>query len=339
MSDARHMEAPARSDISFSFGENWLQFLDGIDDIAIGEADRDIELWLGPHIADARIVDIGSGSGLSSLCLHRRGCRHLISFDADPKSVAATSELAKREGDPPNWSIRHGSILDATLVERLGKFDIVHSWGVLHHTGDMWTALANAASLCHEGGHLFISIYAGGPRYAEHLELKRRYNRCDAAGKQKMIERALESVSIKRAKSTRRARGMTVYHDMVDWLGGLPYEVAHVSEILWFCMSRGFQPLRVFEKREGGCSVFLLRRATPDPQASFEWWSVESPEPALRQFQEQLGADIVNHSAPLQAELSRRRANAISLGRWVRRLIVLAYRRISARVILSLKKP
>src|SRR6202022_397244 len=38
-------------------------------------------------------------------------------------------------------------------------YDIVHSWGLLHHTGDMHRAIANAACLVRPGGHLVIAIY------------------------------------------------------------------------------------------------------------------------------------------------------------------------------------
>ncbi len=44
-------------------------------------------------------------------------------------------------------------------MESLGQWDIVYSWGVLHHTGDMWTAMENTCARVAPGGRLFISIY------------------------------------------------------------------------------------------------------------------------------------------------------------------------------------
>ena len=43
-------------------------------------------------------------------------------------------------------------MLDREYLARLGQFDVVYSWGVLHHTGAMWQALENVARLVVGGG-------------------------------------------------------------------------------------------------------------------------------------------------------------------------------------------
>jgi SAM-dependent methyltransferase len=228
----------------------------------------------------------------------------------DPHSVEATKSLAERAGPAKNWEIFEGSILDEALVDRLGTFDIVHSWGVLHHTGNMWQAIDNAIRLCAPNALLFISIYAGGDRYEEHLALKRRFNAADEATKAEMgvllkqwSKRFYNTTSGYSENIIRVNRGMTLYHDVVDWLGGLPYEVAHVSEILLFGINRGLRPLRVLEWGQGGCSVYLFKK---DPnhfmatRESFEWSSYKSDKKEERNLERQLSEDLSRANKTVQ---------------------------------------
>src|ERR1043165_7714359 len=121
--------------ITFSFGQNWRSFVDTISEGSIRSAMSDIERWFGAHgVKDRTILDIGSGSGIHSLCFHLMGAREVLSIDVDPKSVESTSLLRNKAGDPENWKVVHGSILDPDFVRRIKPHEIVYSWGVLHHT-------------------------------------------------------------------------------------------------------------------------------------------------------------------------------------------------------------
>jgi len=144
----------------FAFGENWSAFLYHLDDHRIRRAETSLQAMLGlERLEGFRFLDIGSGSGLFSLAARRLGAE-VTSFDYDPQSVACTAELRRRFGhEDENWRVLRGSVLDKALLARLAKFDIVYSWGVLHHTGAMWDAIANATSMVAPGGLLNIAIY------------------------------------------------------------------------------------------------------------------------------------------------------------------------------------
>ena len=144
----------------FEFGKNWVAFLSVLDDERILTAVESLKMMLEcDDLTGKTFLDIGSGSGLFSLAARRLGAK-VHSFDFDSNSFACTQELRNRYfPNDPNWRVEQGSALDADYIVSLGKFNIVYSWGVLHHTGEMWRALENAVIPTSPGGKLFIAIY------------------------------------------------------------------------------------------------------------------------------------------------------------------------------------
>ena len=263
----------------FEFGDNWLKFVTSLKDEQIAEAQKSLQRLLGrTDLSGLSFLDIGSGSGLSSLVARKLGAR-VTAFDFDPQSVASTQSLHDKyfPGDG-NWTVEQGSILDAALTRRLGTFDIVYSWGVLHHTGAMWPALEQAASMVAPGGILAIALYRKTPLcVAWHFE-KRIYTAAPRAV-QAIIRGIYKAAYLTGIAATGRspgayirdyksARGMNWHRDVHDWLGGYPYESASPEEVRTHLSLLGFTAIRFFERPAGlglfgtGCDESVYRRAS-----------------------------------------------------------------------------
>ena len=113
--------------------------------------------------------------------------------DVDPDAVAATQSVKDRfaytviGADPANWLVTAGSVLDASFLASLGEFDVVYSWGVLHHTGSMWRALDLAAKRCAADCVVFVALYSSSTYDEDDLATKRTYNCMSIAEKQNML--------------------------------------------------------------------------------------------------------------------------------------------------------
>lgn len=261
----------------FEFGANWARFLESLDDRRIAEAELSLRTKLGRDRLDgSTFLDIGSGSGLFSLAARRLGAR-VTSFDFDPKSVACTTELRRRffAGDDA-WQVREGSVLDRDFLGSLGQFDVVYSWGVLHHTGAMRQAIENAATAVRVSGRLFIAIYNYQVYWtAYYTRLKRLYVSLPPVMRPlvsgpfiagQIVKGALVDLVFFRDPSRRyrekvKDRGMSVWHDWIDWIGGYPFEAAKPEEIFSLLHARGFHLDHLTTCGGGlGCNQFVFTR-------------------------------------------------------------------------------
>jgi 2-polyprenyl-6-hydroxyphenyl methylase/3-demethylubiquinone-9 3-methyltransferase len=262
----------------FEFGANWAAFLNRLTPKRIEDAEQSLKHMLEVDRLDGKtFIDIGSGSGLFSLAARKLGAR-VTSFDFDPESVACTAELKRRYYfDDPEWTIFQGSILDRESLGPLGTFDVVYSWGVLHHTGKLWQALENAVSLVAPDGLLFIAIYNDQGRASRlWTQVKKAYVNSPGALRWAVLLPAfirLWGPSTVRDMFRGRpfhswrtygqgARGMDAWRDVVDWVGGYPFEVARPEQIFDFCRARGFE-LRKLKTCAGGhgCNEFVFIRS------------------------------------------------------------------------------
>ena len=262
----------------FEFGKNWSDFLRRLTPERIERAKSSLREMLGRERLDGLdFLDIGCGSGVFSLAAHELGAR-VHSFDYDPYSVGCAAQLRTRAGASEDaWRVEEGSALDAEYVRSLGEFDIVYSWGVLHHTGEMWRALENAALAVKPGGLLFIAIYNDcGNESVAWVRRKKRYNELPRWLRPLYAVAAIAPYEVRAAAGSvvrgrpheyvrtwtryQANRGMSRWHDILDWVGGYPYEYASTDALVDFYRKLGFEPVRLKPTKGLGCNELVLRR-------------------------------------------------------------------------------
>jgi 2-polyprenyl-6-hydroxyphenyl methylase/3-demethylubiquinone-9 3-methyltransferase len=264
----------------FSFGENWAQYAQKIDERRIEEAERSLIRLLGGRewIEGKTFLDIGCGSGLFSLAAVRLGCKRLLAVDLDPNSVETTRRTLERYAPAgANWDCKRISVFDLDPAH-VGTFEVVYSWGVLHHTGAMYKAIEKASTVVATKGTLALALYGKTPFCGLWRIEKRIYSR-SPKWVQRVIEHvyhvavaarlALKGESLKKRRETYfQQRGMDMYHDTRDWLGGYPYESISPHEAMTFLHKLGFAPIRSFVSPcigllGAGCDEYSFTKSLP----------------------------------------------------------------------------
>ncbi len=256
----------------YGFGRNWQDYLaNAFDEQALVQSRRHLLAMLGrDDLHGLSVLDLGCGSGIHALAAWDAGARPVVAIDYDDDSVAACRSLRASRGDPPGWQIMRGDVLDPTFMRTLAPADIVYSWGVLHHTGDLWPALEAARAKMARGGLLYVALYAAEvfsvPGLDHWLALKEHYNRAGKLGRLVMelayIWRHFMGSRLgnwpalrRRAARYRRNRGMSLWYDVRDWLGGWPMQFCTMGEVDQALRPHGLE-LRRFDFG-GGCTEYV----------------------------------------------------------------------------------
>jgi 2-polyprenyl-6-hydroxyphenyl methylase/3-demethylubiquinone-9 3-methyltransferase len=260
----------------FGFGKNWSRFVRGsFSNQRVEIAKTHILKFLGrTDLVGLDLLDIGCGSGLHSLAAFRAGARRIRSFDYDLDSVATTRRLWCHAGEPSNWSVEHGDVLDDAYIASLGQWPFVYSWGVLHHTGEVWRAIENAQKTVGPAGLFYVALYSADVQspaeQAFWLAKKQEYNRSDSFGQRRMAawyiwhymmgsNWAKAPYVLMRMIQHRYKRGMSLLTDIHDWLGGWPMEYTHDQQVVDLLeRERGFKLVNVATGQ--ACTEFLFER-------------------------------------------------------------------------------
>jgi SAM-dependent methyltransferase len=262
----------------FSFGKNWEQFLQHVTPDQIQKAQDYLQWFVWKHldIAGKTLIDIGCGSGIMSLAYIMLGAKKVLSIDVDTASIGCAKSLREKYNiSSEKRDIQTCSILDKEGIEILGKFDIVYSWGVIHHSWDMWRWLANTLSLTHQWSYLYIALYNTCTRLAEWtstfwVTLKKIYSKHKRT--RYIIKPIYTSYLILWLLATGRNpvryisayksfRGMNFFTDIEDRLGWYPYEHATYDAIVSYYSSKWYDLSAWIEVRSIWCNEFLFKKS------------------------------------------------------------------------------
>ena len=270
------MENLKQAESHFAFGKNWASYAELIEERHIEEAKKGLlKLIPAKEFKGRSFLDIGCGSGLHALAAARLGISRLLAVDLDADSVRTTDALLSRMKLSMAWKAQVISVFDLDPAQQ-GAFDIVYSWGVLHHTGSMWEALEKAAAMVAPNGLLAIALYRK-TRLDPFWKIEKRLYAKASPMIQSLMRRgyitAFQLARLVRGGSEFRdyianynsTRGMDFYHDVHDWLGGYPYESALAPEVEAKLAGLGFKSERAFARPRtsgilgSGCDEYVYR--------------------------------------------------------------------------------
>jgi len=119
-----------------------------------------------PHILDfagfhlwrgKRVLEIGCGIGTDAEQFSRHGARY-VGVDLSAISLDICRQRFKVHNLPGEFY--QGSVTDRDFLTDLGEFDLVYSYGVLHHFPDIQQHVKNIAQVLKPSGEFRFMVYA-----------------------------------------------------------------------------------------------------------------------------------------------------------------------------------
>lgn len=233
----------------FDFGKNWKDYSEeALADSSLQASTESLKaLFQKDSFSEMSFLDVGCGSGVFSIAAKKLGAPKVVGFDISRNSIeAARNNSLRFLESSQEISFIQGSILDPDFVTKLGTFDAVYAWGSLHHTGDLWRAVKATAHTVKPGGELVLAIYRTHWTSPFWLSIKKIYNWAPRIIQRLMVACFYVLILIAKTICTgknpyRMGRGMSFYHDVVDWIGGYPYQYATKDEVVSYLREQGFK--------------------------------------------------------------------------------------------------
>lgn len=252
----------------FDFGLNWQAFSEHhVDNQRLDIATGSLQTLLQrDSLAGLSVLDVGCGSGLFSLAASKLGASKVVGVDVNPRCIAVSEQNRGQLANAPTVTFREANALNPEQLQALGQFDLVYAWGSLHHSGRMWDAIRNVAVSVAPGGTLVLAIYNRHWSSRAWTMIKWLYNRLPEVGQRLMAILFAGIIYVAKFLVTRRnplnkERGMDFWYDVIDWIGGYPYEYATPDEIEDFMQKQGFTLQRfVASEVPTGCNEFVFIR-------------------------------------------------------------------------------
>lgn len=255
----------------FDFGANWQAFSEQrVDGKRLELAVESLRALLQrDKLHGMTVLDVGCGSGLFTIAAYRLGAHSVVGVDINPRCVAVSERNRDELAPGASISFRQASALDRQALAMFGQYDLVYAWGSLHHTGSMWEAIRNTAHLVAPGGVLALAIYNTHMSSPIWRWIKWLYNHLPAFIQRVMTVIFAAIIYLTKFLVTRRnplekERGMDFWYDVIDWIGGYPYEYATPQEVEAFMHQQGFVLKRCIPAQmPTGCNEFVFERVAP----------------------------------------------------------------------------
>jgi 2-polyprenyl-6-hydroxyphenyl methylase/3-demethylubiquinone-9 3-methyltransferase len=232
----------------YDFGRNWSDLAARLDHHHLEEAKRNLARLAG-DVKGLSFLDLGCGSGLHSAAALALGATNVHALDYDPICVATTKSVLERFVPDKKWIVERADALSPGTLPK-ERFDVVYSWGVLHHTGDMWRAIRNVVALVGPNGRFCVALYVATPfcrawqiekrLYSKHKWLRPLIKWPYVAGL--LLRKQIAGRNgLLYIRNYRNSRGMEFMSDVDDWLGGYPYESISPPDLIGDIKERGFR--------------------------------------------------------------------------------------------------